>query len=179
MAADGQFLYVRCRRDMYKYDLRDMSCAAHNPVFKKDGRARCFSMGEKHVFLIDFCDLYILDKDDLRTVAVMRLGKDLSSDLVAVRCDAKRAYISVRNGKLAVVDMSLGEAESTVIAETSAWDLCVAGSRIYSGTVAGELIETDALSLRPLRRIELCKKNIYTALPIRTECSTPCRRIPR
>ena len=41
-AVDGQHLYVRCKRAMYKYYLPDMSLLAENIIFKKDGKARNF-----------------------------------------------------------------------------------------------------------------------------------------
>ena len=81
MAEDGQFLYIRCKRAVHKYALADMSLAAPNIVFKKDGKARSLSICDKYILLTDFCDLYILDKDTLQVQDVLRLGMNLSSDI--------------------------------------------------------------------------------------------------
>lgn len=66
MAVDGQFLYIRCKRVMHKYNLTDMSLATQNIIFKKDGKARGFAIYDNLIFLTDFCDLYILNKNDLQ-----------------------------------------------------------------------------------------------------------------
>ncbi len=162
MSVDGQFLYIRCKKAMYKYDLTDMNCSAQNVIFKKDGKARNFSICEKYVFLTDFRDLYVLSKDDLHITEVKRLGVDLSSDLGSVRFDTQRAYISIRNGKMAVWDLKTRAASYIVISDSSSWDFCVTGSHIYTGTVNGELIETDANSLQLIRKNKICNKNIYS-----------------
>lgn len=44
-------------------------------------------------------------------------------------------------------------------------DFCVMGSRILAGTVQGELIEADAETLRPTKKAQHCKKNIYSVVP--------------
>lgn len=54
MQVDGQFLYIRCKRAMYKYNLSNMSLSAQNVVFKKDGKARGFSIYENYIFLLIF-----------------------------------------------------------------------------------------------------------------------------
>ena len=162
MAADGQFLYMRCKRAMLKYSLTDMSPVAQNVIFKKDGKARNFSICEKYVFLTDFCDLYILDKNNLQVSEVMRLGEDLSSDLGVVRFDDRKAYINIRNGKMAVMDIESRAVSKFDISDSSSWEHCVVGSRIYTGTVNGELVETDTNSMQLVRKIGLCKKNIYS-----------------
>ena len=51
MATDGLYLYIRCKRTMYKYSLTDIGLSIENVIFKKDGKARGFSI----------CDNYILD----------------------------------------------------------------------------------------------------------------------
>ena len=164
IATDGQYLYIRCRRSMYIYTLTDMRFVAENIIFKKDGKARAFSFNEDYIFLTDFCDLYILRKNDLHISEVIRLGADSSSDLGAVRFDGLRAYISIRNGKMAVMDIGTKTVSNADISESSSWDFCVVGNRIYTGTVNGELIETDTRDMQLIRRIELCRKNIYSVV---------------
>jgi hypothetical protein len=164
MAADVQFLYIRCKRDIHKFDLTDMSLAAHNVIFKKDGKARNFSIYDKYVFLTDFCDLYILRKNDLQVTEILRLGEDLSSDLGSVRFDPQKAYISIRNGKMAVMDINTRVVSKFDISASSFWDHCVVGNRVYVGTVKGELIEIDTGNMRVIHKTELCKKNIYSVV---------------
>jgi hypothetical protein len=162
MAADGQFLYIRRRRDMCKYDPADMSLSAHNIIFKKDGKARSLSICDTYIFLTDFCDLYILRKDNLQVEEIRRLGVDLSSDLGCVRFDRHKAYISIRNGKMAVMDIYTRTAEKFTICDSSFWDHCVVGNRVYVGTVKGEFMEIDTGDMRVIRKTGLCKKNIYS-----------------
>ena len=164
MAADEQFLYIRCKRTMYKYCFADGSLSAQNVVFKKDGKARSFSLCKKYIFLTDFCDLYILHKSDLQLAEKIRLGTDLSSDLGAVRFDGERAYISIRNGKMAVMDIGTKAVRCADISASSFWDFCVVGDCIYAGTVSGALLEAGASSMQVTRGIELSKKNIYSVV---------------
>jgi len=164
LAVDRQFLFIRCKRTMYKYCLVDMSQAAQNIIFKKDGKARTFSVCNKYVFLTDFCDLYILQKDDLQIVKETRLGENLSSDLGVVRFDEQKAYINIRNGKMAIMDIETKVVNYANISNSSSWDFCITDNRIYTGTVSGELIETDKSNMKLLRKIELCKKNIYSVI---------------
>ena len=164
MATDGQFLYIRCKRTMYKYSLTDMMLVAQNVIFKKDGKARNFSVCEKYVFLTDFCDLYILDKSNLQIIEIMRLGEDLSSDLGVVRFCNQKAYINIRNGKMAVMDIETRAFDKFDICDSSSWDHCVVDNRIYTGTVKGELVETDTNNMQFIRKIGLCKKNIYSVV---------------
>ncbi|WP_196599606.1 hypothetical protein [Pectinatus frisingensis] len=162
MAADGQFLYIRCKRTFCKCDFIDMSPTAQNIIFKKDGKARAFSICGKYIVLTDFCDLYVLDKNNLQVIEVMRLGENLSSDLGVVRFDERSAYINISNGKMAVMDLETLSVKKFDINESSSWDHCVIGNRVYTGTVIGDLIETDTISMQPFRKIKLCRKNIYS-----------------
>jgi len=164
MVADGQFLYIRCKRAMLKYSLSDMSLVAQNVIFSKDGKARYFSVCQKYIFLTDFCDLYILDKNNLQIIEVIRIGGDLSSDLGMTRFDEQKAYISIRNGKMAVVDIETQSINKFSISGSSSWDHTVVGQRIYTATINGELIETDTSDMQFVRKIELCKKNIYSVV---------------
>ena len=166
MAVDGQFLYIRCKRVMYKYDLSDKNLTTQNTIFKKDGRARGFAISDDLIFLTDFCDLYILNKNDLQIRNVLRLGADLSSDIWGSEFSAGKLYIAVRNGKMAVIEINTMNVKIHVINDTSFWDYRVVGNRIYAGTVKGELIEADTGDMRVVRKIDLCRKNIYSVVYI-------------
>ncbi len=164
LALDSQSLYIRCKRTMYKYSLSDISQTAHNEIFKKNGKARSFSICDKYVFLTDFCDLYILEKTDLKVVDVLRLGEDLSSDLGAVKFDTQKAYVCIRNGKIAVVDIDAREYNKYDISGSTFWDFYVIGNNLYAGNVQGELLAIDTSNMGLSKKVELGKKNIYSVV---------------
>lgn len=162
MVADGQFLYIRCKRSLYKYDFISKCIVAQNVIFRKDGKSRNLAVCEKYVIITDFCDLLVVDKNGLDIVATMRLGTDLSSDLGILRCDNHNAFINIRNGRMAVMDLVTLSVKSYDICEESSWEHCVVGEHIYTGTINGNLIKTDKATMQPLWRTAICKKNIYS-----------------
>ena len=163
MGIDEQYLYVRCNRFIYKYDLNNMSVVAQNEIFKKDGKARGFSVLHDFVFLWDFLDLYILNKDDLSIIDVLRLGENLSSDVCGVMYfDSPKAYVKIRNGWIYVLDINSKNIDKIQISDSSFWSDCVTETHLFVGTVNGELLEIDRFSLEVIRKIQLCKKNIYS-----------------
>ena len=164
MVCNEGILYIRCKRDFLKYSFEDKKIITQNTIFKKDGKSRSFSVCGKLIICTDFCDLYIIDKENLETLEVMHLGQDLSSDLGVVRYNQQNAYINIRNGKMAVLDLNSLKAEKYEICDESSWEHCVVENRIYTGTVNGNLIETDADHMLLLRKVPLCKKNIYGIL---------------
>ena len=139
-----------------------MSLVAQNLIFKKDGKARNFFFCQKYIFLVDFCDLYILDKEDLNVLEIIKIGENASSDLGVVRFDNQNAYINIRNGKMGIMNLETRLICKYVISDSSSWDHCVFKNSIYTGTVSGELVETDIFNMQLIRKIELCKKNIYS-----------------
>ena len=139
MAIDGQFLYIRSKRTMYKYMLSDMGLVAEKVILRKDGKSRSLSICEKYIFLIDFCDLYLLHKDNLSIADVLHLGVDLSSDLGAVRFDEQRAYITIRNGSMAVMDIDTKTVINSTISDSSSWDFCIVGNRSHRRKVQSHL----------------------------------------
>lgn len=164
MVCDERFLYIRCKRSFYKYDLTDKRVVAQNEVFKKDGKSRNFAVCDKYIVATDFCELLVIDRNNLQIVTTMRLGTDLSSDLGVVRCDDRNAFINIRNGRMAVMDLQTLAVKKYDICEESSWEHCVVDKLIYTGTVNGSLIETDKTDMKPMRRIKLCKKNIYSVV---------------
>ena len=164
MGTDEDKLYVRCKRNMYSYCKKDMSEVSHDTIFRKDGKARGFSCFEDFIYLTDFCDLYILSKNNFEVLGVYRIGNDLSSDLGVVRFDSSNAYIGVRNGKMAVFNVRTYDTHVFELADSSFWDFCVVENRIYAGTVQGELLEIDTGKMQVLRKISLGKKNIYSVV---------------
>ena len=163
MAVDGKYLYMCCNRSMYKYDLDRMSIEVQNELFKKDGKARGFSIFNDFVFLWDFLDLYILNKDNLDIIDVLRLGENLSSDVCGTMWfDSPKVYVKIRNGWIYVLDITTKKIDKIQVSDTSFWSDCVTEKYLFVGTVNGELLEIDKASLETTRKIQLCKKNIYS-----------------
>lgn len=54
LRTEGQYLYVRCKRSMYKYSLSDMSEVSQSVIFKKDGKARGLSIHGNYIYLKRF-----------------------------------------------------------------------------------------------------------------------------
>jgi outer membrane protein assembly factor BamB len=63
---------------------------------------------------------------------------------------------------MAVMDIETREFGKYEICNSSSWEHNVIGNRIYTGTVNGELIETDTNDMQLVRKKEICKKNIYS-----------------
>ena len=164
LAVNDGFLYILNNRTIYKYNLTDMSKSAQNTILKKDGKARDFVIGDKYVFLYDFCDLYILNKTDLQIIDVIKIGTDLSSDINRLRFCSPKLYLCIRNGVMAVMDTNTMNLSRFDISDSSFWGCCVTDNRVYTGTVKGELIEIEKESLEVVRKIQLCKKNIYSVI---------------
>jgi len=164
MAVDENFMYIRCQRSMYKYNLLNMNRTAQNEIFTKDGKARYLSVCDEYVFLTDFCDLYILDKDSLQIAEVMRLGEDLSSDLGVTRFNDRKAYICIRNGKIAIMNINTKEYQKYDISDSSYWDFTVNERYLYIGTVQGELLKIDTSNMKTHRITALGNKNIYSVV---------------
>ena len=165
MALDDNSLYVRCGRVIHKYNLSDMKMAASNEVFKKDGKSRNLAVSDNYIALYDFCELYVLNKDDLRVVYNIRLGENQSSDITAVHCDAAKAFVSIRNGSMAVVDIITQNVEKYKFSDKSAWDFAIADKYLYVGTTGGELFRINKLDMRITNDIQLCKPNVHSVLP--------------
>ena len=162
LAADKQYLYFRGNRSMYKYDLLNSHMAAENTVFKKDGKARGFSIFDNFVFLYDFLDLYILCKNDLKIKSSLRLGENLSSDICGIMwLDASNVYVKMRNGGIYVLDINTNKYDKVQVSNSSFWSDCTTENYLYVGTVNGELFEISMKTLEVIRKIQLCKKNIY------------------
>ncbi|MDR0324518.1 MAG: hypothetical protein LBI19_00300 [Oscillospiraceae bacterium] len=178
MASDGNSLYLRCGKAIHKYNLSDMKMTAHNEIFKKNGKARRLAISKNHIIISDFCDLYVLNKDNLHVIFIIRLGENQSSDITAVHCDAEKekAYVSIRNGFMAIVDITTQVFEKSKFNDKSAWDFAVTRERLYIGTAGGELFEMDKLDMRIIKTTQLCKPNVnvHSVLPICSEQSFPC-----
>jgi len=151
---------------MYKYDLTNMKIVAENIIFKKDGRARGFSVCDDFIFLYDFLDLYILDKKDLTVKESFRLGENLSSDVCGlIWFDFPKAYMNIRNGWIYVLNIQTGNVKKIQVNDSGSWGgFAMIDDYLFYPTVKGELLEIDRDTLEVIRKISLCKKNIYSVV---------------
>ena len=162
MAVDGRYLYIRCKNDVQKYNIADMSLVSKNTIFKKAGKARGLEIFGDKIFLYDFLDLYILNKFDLHVIDVIRLGENLSSDVCGTMWfDSPNVYGKIRNGWIYELNIESKEFVKNKIADSSFWAHNVFDNKVYIGTYKGELIETDKTNLHINQIIQLCRKNIY------------------
>ena len=166
LSVDQSNLYIRCKRSMYKYDLQHMQMTAENIIFKKDGKARGFTIYGDLIFLHDFLDLYILDKNDLKVKESFRLGENLSSDVCGlIWFDFPKAYLNIRNGWIYVLDIQTKDVKKIHVNDSGSWGgFSITDNRIFYPSVKGELIEIDKGTLEIIRKINLCKKNIYSVV---------------
>jgi len=162
MVVNDDYIYIRCKRSVYKYDLSDMSLKAHNEIFKKDGKARGFKIFDEYIFLYDFCELYIIDKKDLQIISSVKLGADLSSDICGIiDFVSPKLYVNIRNGLIYVFDIDTNDVKKYEINDTGFWCSCTDKGAIITGSVSGELLKTDKSTMEVICKVELCKKNIY------------------
>ena len=162
IAICDNYMYIRCKREILKYNIYNMSLLSQNTIFKKDGKARGFTVDDTYIYLFDFCDVYILHKDNLQVIESARIGTDLSSDVGGIRLDKNNAYISIRNGIIAVTDKKTIDVRFYEISDSSFWDYLMFNQFIYAGSVKGELIEIDKNNMSVNRKKAIHKKNIYS-----------------
>ena len=163
IAADGKFLYLGSKGTISKYRLSDMSLTAHIAI--KDNTKKktvysmlWFSIFDEYIFAWDFCDLYVVLKEDLQLLYTVRLGKNSSSDVCGVLdFDKANACVNIRNGIIDVFDINTRQTTRFEISNSTIWAHCIVGDRIYCGTAKGELLEIERLTMRVIRKIQLTK----------------------
>lgn len=165
MAVDEEFFYARCKKNMLKYKLSDMSLITQNTIFKKDGKARNFIVHKDYIFLKDFCDFYILRKDNLEVVEALRIGTDSSSDICGnIGSDAQNVYINQRGGFISKIDIATKAIDKIQIGNASFWNMSVTDKNIYLGAVDGKLVELNKADMSVSKEKSLGKGNIYSVI---------------
>ena len=167
---DGDFLYLGSNGIISKYRLEDMALIGSIVIKDKFKKAiynyLWFKVYEDYVFIIDFCDLHVVKKDDLQLQYTIRLGENVSSDITGfLDFDFPTVYIKIRNGKIDVFDINTKKSMQLEISYTTSWSHCINKNRIYYSTGTGALLELERYSLQELRRVQLTKKmNIYSVV---------------
>ena len=168
MIVEGHFLYLGSKGAISKYHLSDMSLVAHTPI-KPHNKKHVYSMlffsiFDEYIFVSDFCNLHVVQKEDLQLLYTVRLGENASSDVLgAIHFDSPNAYINIRNGRIDLFNIYTKKATQFEISDSSSWANCVVGNRIYFGTTKGELLEIEKDTLQVIRKVQLTKNmNIYS-----------------
>jgi len=163
IAVDGDFLYLGSKGTISKYHLDDTSLTAH--IIIKDSIKKTiysglwFKIYGDYIFVSDFCDLHVVQKDDLQLLYTVRLGENSSSDICGwLDFDLPTVYIKIRNGKIDVFDMNTKKAMRFELSFTTSWSHCINENRIYYSTGTGELLELERYTMQEIRRMQLTKK---------------------
>lgn len=149
-----------CKKSLQKIEKASGKIIYKKDLFEKEGLARNLVADEKHIFISDFCTLYILNEDDYEIVGKWRLGEDLSSDICGITVDEKRVYCSIRNGRLITVDRNSFAKNEYSVSASSMWSLQIYDSYLLCGTVDGHLLLLDRETMSVEKKLILSKQNI-------------------
>ena len=149
-----------CGKNLVKIDKRSLEILCQKPVFEKEGLSRKLTADGEHIFVYDFCTLYILSRKDYGLIGKWQLGHDLSSDICGMAVDSDTVYCSIRNGKMITVDRKSYLAKEYVVSGSSMWSIKTYGSHLVCGTVDGQVLLLDKSALSLERKLALGKKNI-------------------
>ena len=86
-----------CGKKFVKIDKHSREIICQKTVFEKEGLSRKLVADEEHIFVYDFCTLYVLSQNDYELIGKWQLGNDLSSDICGMTVDDDTIYCSIRN----------------------------------------------------------------------------------
>ena len=89
-----------CRKGLLKIDKYSHDIICQRTVFEKEGLSRKLIADDEHIYIYDFCTLYVLNKKSYELLGKWRLGHDLSSDICGIAVDDDAVYCSIRNVKI-------------------------------------------------------------------------------
>ena len=170
MAADGEFLYLGSEGAINKYCLDDMSLTAHILLNSKKKKAvytwLFFQIYDEYIFAYDFCTLHIVLKKDLQLLYSVRLGENVSSDILGVLdFNYPNVYVGIRGGKVDVLNIETKNVTRLEVSDSSSWSRCVNENRMYYSTTNGALLELERYTMREIRKVQLTKNmNIYSVV---------------
>ncbi|MEN4013065.1 MAG: hypothetical protein AB1453_07240 [Chloroflexota bacterium] len=155
-------LTLLCDNHIQVYDPATLEKTSQARLFEKDGLARSLTVGAEHIYCSDFIHLYILDKHSLQTVARLRLGEDLRSDIcAAVVEEGGYVYAAMRNGAVARIPRCNWQpVEYFPLSTTSSWAMIAAPGSLFAGTVAGQLLILDTATMSVERQIHAHRQNL-------------------
>lgn len=149
-----------CGKNLVKVDKYSHEIICQKPVFEKEGLSRKLTADDEHIFVYDFCTLYVLSQQNYELIGKWQLGNDLSSDICGMAVDSNTIYCSIRNGKMITVDRQSYRTDEFIVSESSMWSVKTFDSYLVSGTVDGKVLLLDKSSLSVEKYLILGKKNI-------------------
>jgi hypothetical protein len=159
-----EHIFILSGYTIYKLDKAEAKVAAQRELFQKEGKSRALIADEAWIYCKDFCDLHILEAETLQTVRKLRLGEDLSSDIGDMHDDESDVYLSIRNGAMIRLHKGTLDYETYPVTDSSIWDFCLRGNRIYAGNVGGDLLVIDKPRMEVVTKIESGKQNLKSIL---------------
>lgn len=149
-----------CGKKFVKIDKHSREIICQKTVFEKEGLSRKLVADEEHIFVYDFCTLYVLSQNDYELIGKWQLGNDLSSDICGMTVDDDTIYCSIRNGKMITLDRQRYQTKEYAISRNSMWSVTIYDSCLVCGTVDGKLLLLDKSTLSIEKELVLGKKNI-------------------
>jgi hypothetical protein len=163
----GGALFFLAGKSAFRFDIMAGQIVRERVLFEREGQARGLLADGTHLYVRDFCDLHVLERDSLAPLRRLVLGADLSSDICAMGADDASLYLTLRNGPLVRIRKDGNFApEIFPAAGSSIWDFTLYGGRIYAGSVAGDLLVIDAASLALERAVSLSRQNVKSLLAV-------------
>ncbi|MCI8307709.1 MAG: hypothetical protein HFH14_06630 [Lachnospiraceae bacterium] len=156
----GNCIDCICGKNLVKIDKYSGQIVLQKPVFEKEGLSRKLIADNEHIFIYDFCTLYILNQKDYELIGKWQLGNDLSSDICGMAVDKDTVYCSIRNGKIITLDRQSYLAKEFIISESSMWSIKTYDSYLVTGTVDGKVLLLDKSTFSIDKTLVLGKKNI-------------------
>lgn len=149
-----------CGKEILKVEKQSGKIVCRKKIFEKEGFSRNLIADNEHIFIYDFCMLYILRQDDYELIGKWQLGNDLRSDLVGIAFDSNTIYCSIRNGKIITLDRESYSINEYQISESSMWCIKAYDKYLVCGTVDGKLLLLNKPTLSIEKMLDLGKKNI-------------------
>lgn len=160
----AQSIDCMCGKDLIKIDKQSSNIILRKTVFEKEGLSRKLIADDEHIYIYDFCTLYIFRLRDYAPLGKWQLGNDLSSDLCGIAVDHDTVYCSIRNGKIMTLDKQTNEIKEYAVSESSMWSMEPYGPYLLCGTVDGKLLRLDQSTISIEKCLVLGKKNIGSLL---------------
>ena len=158
---DVEYVFLLARLTVIKLNQTENKIVAEKALFQKEGKSRSLIADRRFVYVKDFCDLHILEKETLAPFQKLQLGTDLSSDICGMGVDEGYLYLSIRNGSMAKIHTKPPfQTEMYPVTDSSIWNFAIANDFIYAGNVNGNLLIIDKTSMGIVQKIESGNQNL-------------------
>ncbi|MDE5966301.1 MAG: hypothetical protein K2G89_05670, partial [Lachnospiraceae bacterium] len=155
-----QCIDCMCGKDLLKIDKHSRDIICQRTVFEKEGLSRKLIADDEHIYIYDFCTLYVLNQKNYELLGKWQLGHDLSSDICGIAVDDDAIYCSIRNGKIITLDKQSYQIKEFIVSRSSMWNIKTYNQYLLAGTVDGKLLLLDKSTLSIEKELNLGKKNI-------------------